>query len=383
MFQFFFLVRFINVNSHRLGHFAANLELYFTELELGIDKPNKYHFDIAFCDDFYPTCNQFLLKLWKRQITFLPSWLCYRILSINSLFDNLINSKNIHIASSSQSDRDVYNTLDLTKPKLKLTNKEIEYGNKILLDKFGIKKNDKIVCLIVRDNKYLKTLNNEDYSYHDYRHTNIDKFKKSIKNLISLNYYIFRMGVTANKKLKIEHPNFIDYAFSNQRSDFMDVYLASRCTFCISTSTGYDALPLIFRKPIAFITVPISLIFTFSDKFISITKNHYSKKMKRMLTLNEIFELDISLLKKKEEYEIKNIKLIENTEDEINDLVTEMNLLVNNQYKIEDVDKKMQNEFWKIYKENISRNENLNKLHGKLKAKISINFLKKNEHLLK
>ena len=60
-----------------------------------------------------------------------------------------------------------------------------------------------------------------------------------------------------------------------------------------------------------------------------------------------------------------------------------MNLLVNNQYKIEDVDKKMQNEFWKIYKENISRNENLNKLHGKLKAKISINFLKKNEHLLK
>lgn len=380
--SFFFLIRFIKVNSHRLGHFAANLELYFTEMELGLTKPKKYYLDFAFCDDLYPTCNEFLFTLWKREITFLPSWLCYRIIRINSVLDNIIDSNNQHVVSSYQSDRDVFNTLDHTNPKIQLKNEEIKYGDKILFDKYGIKTNDKIICLIVRDNKYLKNFNSQDFSYHDYRHTDINKFEKSIKNLIEHDYYIFRMGVTANKRLEIKHPKFIDYAFSDQRSDFMDVYLANRCTFCISTSTGFDALPLIFRKHIAFITVPVGLIFSFSDKFISITKNHYSKKLKRMLTLNEIFQLDISLLKKKEQYEINDVELIENTEDEINDLVKEMHLLINNRYEVDYIGKKMQREFWQIYKKNISLNENLEKLHGKIKSKISFNFLKNNEHLI-
>ena len=315
-----------------------------------INKPKKPHIDFAFCDDAYPVCNEFLFKLWKREIFFLPSYLCYPILRLNLLFDKIIDGSKNHIASSQNSDRDIFNTLDQTKPKIKLKNLEIKKGDEYLLKNFGIKNKDKIICLIVRDNKYLKTVSgNIDFSYHDYRHTDINKFNKSIKSLVDLDYFVFRMGVNANKPINIKHPKIIDYAYKGMRTDFMDVYLAQRCSFCISTSTGYDALPLIFRKPICFITVPVGLLFTFSDKFISITKNHYSKKLNRFLTLNEIFDYDLSISKKKNDFELKDIELVENTEDEINSLVLEMHHQLNDKENVSIEEKKMQDIFWKQY----------------------------------
>ena len=238
--------------------------------------------------------------------------------------------------------------------------------------------------MIVRDDKYLKTVSgNVDFSYHDYRHTDIDKFNKSIKSLVDLGYFVFRMGVNAYKPISIKHSNIIDYAYQGIRTDFMDVYLAQRCSFCISTSTGYDALPLIFRKPICFITVPVGLLFTFSEKFISITKNHYSRKLKRFLTLDEIFDYELSVAKKKKDFEIKNIELIESSEDEINSLVLEMHNYLEDKKKLTKEEEKMQDFFWKQYKRNIDKRKEYKSLHGSFKAKLGNKFLLKNMHLYK
>ena len=163
----------------------------------------------------------------------------------------------------------------------------------------------------------------------------------------------------------------------------MDVYLAQRCSFCISTSTGYDALPLIFRKPICFITVPVGLLFTFSDKFISITKNHYSRKLNRFLTLNEIFDYDLSILKKKNDFELQDIELVENSEEEINSLVLEMHNQLNGKESISKEEKKMQDIFWKQYKSNIYKRKEYKSLHGSFKAKLGNKFLLNNMHLNK
>ena len=42
----------------------------------------------------------------------------------------------------------------------------------------------------------------------------------------------------------------------------MDIYLGYICSFCITTGTGYDAIPsFIFRKPVLFTnSVPLSII---------------------------------------------------------------------------------------------------------------------------
>ena len=379
--SFFFLIRFININSHRIGHFATNIELYFCELEKKIIKPNKFFLDIAFCDDAFPTCNNYLLKLWKREIIFWPASLCYAIIRINKFLDTIIVGSSKHVISSSKSDRDIFNLLDMTNPKIKLKKEEIADGDKFILEKFGINKKDKIVCLTARDNKYLKETNKSiDYSYHDYRDTDINRFNKSIKTLIDLGYFVFRMGVSVNKPVMIEHSNVIDYAYNGMRTDFLDVYLAQRCSFCISTSTGFDALPLIFRKHIGYITVPIGLVYTFSEKFVSITKHHYSLDKKRNLNLREIFQNNLGFAKKSSDFSDKNITLNENSEEEINDLVIEIHERYTNKYNEKKTNLELQNIFWNNFENNIKKDFVFKNHHGKFKGRMNYSFLNNNRN---
>ena len=51
----------------------------------------------------------------------------------------------------------------------------------------------------------------------------------------------------------ITHNRIIDYANSALKSDFLDVWLMSKCEFCISTSTGFDRVATAFRKPLALV----------------------------------------------------------------------------------------------------------------------------------
>ena len=52
------------------------------------------------------------------------------------------------------------------------------------------------------------------------------------------------------EKIKFNNENIIDYAISKHRSDFLDVYLAYKSHFMISSESGINELAVIFRKPV-------------------------------------------------------------------------------------------------------------------------------------
>jgi len=58
----FILIRIGALISSRIGHLAANTELYLCELNEGINKPKNLFFDI-FYTDYTPVCNTYLLKM--------------------------------------------------------------------------------------------------------------------------------------------------------------------------------------------------------------------------------------------------------------------------------------------------------------------------------
>ena len=102
----------------------------------------------------------------------------------------------------------------------------------------------------------------------NYLSNDIDNYKESAMYLAQKGYWVFRMGKGAKKRFDIDHPKIFDYAFSDYRSDFLDVWLMANCNFCISTGTGIDAVATIFRRPILMINyIPISNIVSF---FISL-----------------------------------------------------------------------------------------------------------------
>ena len=366
------IIRFQEILSSRIGHFAGNLDLYIEEKKnyINISRSKKHYFDIFFLDG-KQISNLYLLTLWKKKIFFFPRFICFPIYKFLILIKELSHI----IGNNTQSDRDVNNLLENAKPNILLNSQEKKIGFKYL-EKLGIKKDQKIICLNVRDNAYLPEL-----AYHNYRDGKIDDYIYAAEYLTKKGYFVFRMGKKVSETLNIDNPKIIDYASSPDRSDFLDIFLASRCEFCISTSSGFDALCTIFRKPIAFVTVPIGYIYTFNKKYISITKHHVDMKTNRKLSSDEVSDRNCFFALNTKQYKINSIKLIDNNKEEILNLCKEMINLINDNFNRKpSIEEKI---FWEKYK-NLVKDYKQNGLsiHGNYQSYFSNQFLKNNKYIL-
>ena len=108
---------------------------------------------------------------------------------------------------------------------------------------------------MLRDSKYLKQKYPErDYSYHDYRNVSLNSYVKTCKYLSSKNIKVVRMGKNVSEKLIIEDKNVFDYASSEYRNDFLDIFISAHCYFWISSGSGLDFL-IIYLKNLYFIQI--------------------------------------------------------------------------------------------------------------------------------
>ena len=371
------LVRFGGLLSPRIGHFAGNTELYFCERDAGINIPEKRHLDLFYMSK--PISNQQLADMWRRMLRILPFWILAPIYRVNKL----IPCGAIHeIGENTQIDRDVHNLLDRFPPHLEFTTEEEVRGKSGLLE-MGIPAKTPFVCLIVRDNAYLNAhLPSRDWNYHNFRDSNIQNYVLAAEELAEHGYFVLRMGAKVKEAMQTSHPMVIDYASNGMRSDFMDIYLGAKCTFCISVGTGFDAIPVIFRKPIVYVNyVSLGFLATFRSQYLGITKHHILPKENRELTFSEIFS-HVGLLSYASEYESRGIQLIQNTPQEIRDVVIEMAKRVNDSWQPDEDDEFLQNRFWEIFPKDAVAVHNGRPLHGEIRARFGAHFLRNNRELL-
>ena len=372
------LVRWGDLPSPRIGHFAANTELYLCERDAGINVPGQRHVDMFFMER--PICNRQLARMWKRTVRVWPAWILPSLRRVN----RLIPGGAVHeIGDNTQGDRDVHNLLDRFPPHLKFTAEE-EVRGEAGLRMMGIPAGTPFVCLIVRDSAYLDAHQTKDWSYHNYRDCNIQNFVLAAEELADRGCFVLRMGVKAHDAIKSDHPRVIDYATNGMRSDFMDVYLGAKCAFCISTATGFDTLPLIFRRPIVVVNqVPLGYLYTFRSQFIGITKHHISVQKDRELTLREIFSTGVGFALRTSDYESRGIHLIENTPAEIRDVVVEMAERLNGTWQLGPDDDALQHRFWEIYPVDAKDIYQNRPLHGEIRARFGALFLRDNGAFLR
>ena len=374
-----YLIRFGSLESGRIGHFSANTELYCCEIESGINKPKQSYLDLFYYDDI---SNQQLAKMWKRKLNIMPNWLLSPINNLNKFLVNFFpNFKKHNIANNTFRDKDVNGLMDKSKIHLEFTEQEEMLGKKYLKN-FGVSEKDKFVCLAVRDPSYLNTYHSyQNWDYHNYRDNNIDNYILAAEELASRGYFVFRMGKIVSSPLKSNNRKIIDYASSNLRNDFMDIYLGAKCTFCISASSGFDGVATTFRRPLVQIVVPLLDAKTEHKKVLILTKHHFSKKKKRNLTLSEIALSEIASCTATKQFEALGIELIENSPEEIKDIVVEAVKRVEGKWDNTEIDNKLQNKFWKIfYSSNYINSQRF--AHGKFKARFGTQFLKTNPNWL-
>jgi len=372
------LVRLDKLISSRIGHFAANTEIYFCERDAGLNMPNQRYMDIFYLEK--PVCNKQLTIMWQRVLRIWPAWIVESIILVNQLIPG---GKAHKIGTNTQDDRDVHNLLDRFPPHLEFTAEEEALG-KAGLQAMGLPDGAQFVCLNVRDSAFLDGLfSTGGWDYHNYRDSDIQNYVLAAEELADRGYFVIRMGVKVQSSINSTHPKVIDYAANGMRSDFMDIYLGAKCDFCISTSSGFDAIPTIYRRPIVFVnSLPVGYSSTFCDKYISITKHHFSTQLNRSLTLSEIFSHGVGFGHFSSDYETKGVELIENTPEEIRDVAIEMVERLAGIWQVHADDEALQQRFWEIFPSDVVDASIGNPLHGKISGRFGAAFLRNSPQFL-
>ena len=383
------IIRIERLPAVNFGNFIEYTAMYYCKKKLRINQPTKKFLDLLYIHYNDKVYNRQLEKMWKRKLNIFSGYLLDPISRVNKL----IPGWKIHTIRNLQvRERDVNNLFDKCQI-LDFTNQEEIHGEK-MLNEFGLTKKDKFVMLYVRDGAYQLQkfkARERDWSYHDFRHTDIDKFVLASEELTKRGYFVFRMGAVVEKPFNLKNPKIIDYANSNLRSDFMDMYLGAKCTFCISTGSGFQCLPVLYRKPIVDLSVPLGDKLTQSEQYLLMMKHHFLKKENRRLSLSEIFSYGVAYAFETKIFEQKGIELIENTAEEIKDLVIEMVENLESKKKSDPEDEELQKTFRSLYASNIKRydyqkvSKNLKDsiIHGQIRSSFGTKFLKKNRDWLR
>jgi putative glycosyltransferase (TIGR04372 family) len=158
------------------------------------------------------------------------------------------------------------------------------------------------------------------------------------------------MGAVAGDAFPFSHPMFIDYACSGLRTDFLDVFLGANCTFCISTGTGFDSLPYIFRRDIVFVNhAPMRDLHLSSRRFVNLSQNVLNLSSGEFLSLKQILEIDESEFVLIGRNKHPSLKLIQNTAAQILEAVKEADLRLNGRWIEDEQEHLLQKQFKFIF----------------------------------
>ena len=342
-------IRLARLSSDRIGHYAMNTELFCCALRA---KESKKRECFLFYNDVGHVSNQQLHRMYKRHIKVLPG--CPHIWKqVNRLLCLFLRNKYQSEFKRKYESRSGYQDTEaclasIEKPLLAFTSEEINKGER-LLAQLGLPKEARYVCLLVRDAEYLsKTYPERSWGYHNFRDANIETYQKAALYLAEKGYYVLRMGKEVKNQFDVSHPHVIDYANHALRSDFLDVYLSANCHFFISTCTGLDAVPQIFRRPVLLTNIaPFAsqLQYWYPCKLL-ITKKVKSLRTGLWISFSEIYRLFgtyngnmLVLLKQ------HDLVLVDNSEDEILEVVQEMEARMSGEEKETERDVILQEQF--------------------------------------
>ena len=363
----FVLIRFGKLISVRIGHFAINTEVYLCEKDAGLH-------DEKAIDIFYHSqavCNYHLKNMWDRILYVsplagaadalsrrLPGWRPH-VIPMRDLFG----------------DKDIHRVIPRTKPHLSFSAREENLGRQGLCN-MGIPSHALYVCFSARDSAYLEqtTLTITNWRYHDYRDSDISCLVPGIEALTRRGYYALRMGAVVKNPLEIANPLIIDYA-TKYRSEFLDIYLLSKCRFFIGDTAGIFCVPLAFRRPVVLTNwIPLGHFPDWGEGNIFIPKKLWSNKLGRLLGFREIMASEIALFYDTKKYEEAGLRIVENTAEEITAAVVEMDERLNGTWKAESEDEELQARFWSL----------LDDLRpdSPFPMRVSACFLRNNRHLL-
>lgn len=362
----FILIRIIPLITSRMGHLSVDTEGYLCERDAGFY--GKRTIDIFY--HIPPVCNLQLKKMVERLLFIFPP--ASFLDRANRLLPGW-EKYTMHISLGART-RDLNCFFARTPTHFYLTAQEQEEGRQGLRE-LGIAEDAPYVCFYARDAMYLReTMPKYDWGYHSYRDSQIANYIPAVEELTRRGYFAVRMGYLVEKPLKTSNPKIIDYS-TNGRSDFLDVYLGTRCRFFISSASGLSGIPIVFRIPIVWVNfIPFEYIHSWAKTDIVIPKRLWLPKERRFMKFSEIIKSGAGNFHYAPQYKKLGIEPVENTPEEIKAVSLEMDDRLNGRFETTKEDEELQRRFWSVFKGSPA--------HGQILSRVGRDFLRENVDLL-
>ena len=391
-------VRFFRWSSCSLGIWAIPTEVYLCERDAGLHPKKSFDLFYRYDQNAYglkfsvrrqsAVCNKQLDRMFRSRVRF---WQGAQFLDY---LNRLMPDGGKEFNGVMPQPYDSQGVLHRFPAHLGFTEREHRVGQ-AALRKMGIPPGAPFVCFHIRDKGYylrwrrgLEFFFYGDRQWLDVRDSSIENYMPALERLTKLGYFCVRMGKYVSEPLKTENPRIIDYA-SRYHSDFLDVYLSAHCAFFIGHNSGMTTLPIIFRRPMAFVNIaPFSeIVYCGCKESVFMPKKYYSKRWTRYLTFPEIFSNPILFrffIPKCSDFpEIRDglqLEIHENSAEEIDQLVLEMHERLQGKWKPSEEDEALQREFLTLVE---SYSRVLDSLRDLRTLKMASYFLKVNRELLK
>jgi len=327
--------------SHKIGHMATPIEIYICEKK---DDPKKTPV-IWFFEK--KIANQFLKKQWSQKLFILPwqilepIYILFKKYKIFNIFlvdfskDSEEVKKAIYNGVKHIDDKDV---LLKHSPSIEFNYKEKKEGEHYL-KKIGIQ-NKKFFVFVSRTSEFHNEIGKS------VRNSDIGNKILGVKFLVSKGYKAIRMGKYESTKINFSDSDIVDYATSGDRSDFLDIYLISKCEFIVSDSTGNTATANLFRKPCLTVNefTPHSLEHH-PEKLMILPKKIKNLHTGKLISFEEAYKKKFNYIKSYSQFNELGYEVIENSEFEIKKATESFFDLINNSFSLNETLQK-QKRYW-------------------------------------
>ena len=368
IFRLFFKFRVVELESRAIGHFSLPVEIFLCEIKLGIHGNKEKLF--WFCNK--KVSNKFLLKKWNNLCFVGPRILLEKIFKLSNnikIFENLFLSQYRHWSKTDDWQAiDIHDVLSRTDPMIKFTKGEHDLAE-ISFQKIFLQMPKKYICFFSRSHHYRG-------GEPCIRDSSIYTQLKGINRVCEDNLYALRVSkLDKGSPINANNKRIFDYAYSDQKSDFLDIYLLFHCSYMVSTGSGIEEVPKLNRKKILLVDycdapamhrlvlVPIIL----PKKIINLrTRNlvGYGEIFKKNLLQPKATHASLGLL---------GYDYLDNTEDEIEKAIMEMHSLAVYGKQLEK--NSLNDKFWILYEKHYQKSRPKNTF-------VSPSFLEGNQDLI-
>jgi len=314
--------------------------------------------------------NSFADLLWRRNLIVISG-------DIGWLIDQMSRKFKFIDLKSLSNPIDFLGLLTTRSDPPKFSPNEIKTGKEFLRDVCPYKK---FICLNVRDGSYHGQLGEKERR-QNHRNSDILTFMKAAEALSDLGYAVFRMGAQVEKSFPTSHEFIFDYATNGMRTDFLDFFLGAHCEFSISTGSGWDNIPTIFRRAVLYVNfLPVFAPSALALPLLIYSKQIFDQTSQSPINLKEIIERDIQSSHNFFDYQTLGLKIKDLSSTELVEAVIEMAQRVEGAFVETPEQKEMQAKLKHILSTHPKLQPTPN--YYPVRAQFASCFLKNNPHFL-